>query len=1641
MVVPKKSFVLALIIFLLSSPGYASLSGKKIGIDPGHGGSDPGAVGCVEEEDFTLATSLKLRTYCQNDSAGVVMTRTGDSSITITNRVSIFNSNNVSISIAIHNNAAGSTAHGVETYYCSQNSSPSSSKTLATKILNRLLKEVKNDSRGVKECLAAGRGFHFGMVRSPTNPATLPETYFVSNPTECSGIIKPDAGRDKCAHAMYNAICDYYGVAPKGTAVPVPAVPATFSVLYKENGYGVVLKWAAVSGATKYKVGRRPSGGTWTYWDNLTTANEPAIGWPAMYHTPGVGKFDFAVQAGNASGYSAWKYVNAVIVNDQSAPATPAGLTAQVVNGNSVKLTWTAVAGASGYTIYCSSTAAEVNDACYKKTPTGDGQTWTGLAYITDGLRDNTNYGSSAVAAQANAWITFSPAVELHKYNFRLFDGDNRIYENVYARWYDTAGAYHNPHDWRSYRTGGAYRLSATTDVKCTKLGLSFASSAGNTINAQNHVTVMEAHGGYRAKVTGATTYTATGLLGNTVYYFRIDAYRTTVPETISFSCPVVSTRTPASSDVTPPGAPTLSSPSNGLIVKTALPSFDWSDVSDPSGVKYEVMADNTNDFASPVFNQQSLAASLYKPTVSMTNGMYYWRARAVDNAGNTGAWSTTFNFTVTVDSSDVTAPTNPTTASAWPDQNKSKVITNNTWQNVDAGPYFELTGATDAGSGIDGYSIYWGADATEDPGTTANKDHAVPVSYFASAAVSETPYYLRVRTVDNTGNWSDAVTLFTYKYDNTFPLVPEPVYPDKSKMFSVRRPTFTWTAVSDTSGVTYLLQADNDTTFVSPELNITGITSNEYAAVTDMADGKYYWRTASKDGAGNVSNWSRIWIFNIDTLGPAAVNTLTAVSESGGDIKLSWTAVIDSVGTVGYYKIYRSQVQGSLGAQINTGAEDLLTEYIDPGTGLIDNATYYYTVEPVDNAGNATVTGNNQASAACQKWGISIAGLKVNPQVFSPNYDEILDSATITCTINPGGVMTVKVYDGDTVVRTLMADQQMNAGVVTVVWDGAGDNEKELSESKAYSIQITGKDDQGRISGPRKVDVIVDLTAPNVVSITAAPTPISPNNDGTRDTASIIYCVEEDVFVNLGIYDSSGTLVKTLLTDSLMKAGTAYTVWDGKDENGGVTEGEYIARVGITDLSGNMGLEEETGIAVELTSGWIMGYIYDATSGLGNIVSNRIGNGICTISTGKSITSSSDAAQKGFYGFYSLPEGEYLVSVYASKYELTTTTIVVTTGKITWASIGLKYTGICDEVAPVLQHVPITVVGLAGQKIRIASIVTDNYVVADTKVEYKTVSAGNLEGELKELGMVASGDNYIADIPASEIDTTVEQVWYRIVAMDNDGNITYAPTKDTWNVIQRRNYGQNTISSSGGRVYIPDANPDDGQVELRIAAGTVNDSVIRVTQQDAGKLSSVKDKTFIEGDVDKPVAAYEVTAAVTALDSPAELTLIYFDLDDDGIVDGTEINESALQIFWFDGNDWRYVGGTVNTAMNTVSTKVSHFTSFGLFPVSADMANLQAIMYKPKERIVTPNSDGRNDFACFNGINNYWAALTLRGNDTAPREVKVFDVKNKLVRVINEGDIWDGKDENGDMVENGIYIYQYEVNSKVVNGTVVVAK
>jgi N-acetylmuramoyl-L-alanine amidase len=182
-----------------------SLAGRKIAVDPGHGGSDFGATGAsgIREKTINLAIAEKLIRLLQEAGATVVVTRSGDQTVNHQQRVDLINGSNADIMVSVHANAFSSTeSNGTETHYCARNGLSAASRLLALQLQRELIAAVGLRNRGVKES-------SFFVLTNAKIPAALVEVAFISNPAEERLLVDPEV-QERIAMALYRGIEAYF---------------------------------------------------------------------------------------------------------------------------------------------------------------------------------------------------------------------------------------------------------------------------------------------------------------------------------------------------------------------------------------------------------------------------------------------------------------------------------------------------------------------------------------------------------------------------------------------------------------------------------------------------------------------------------------------------------------------------------------------------------------------------------------------------------------------------------------------------------------------------------------------------------------------------------------------------------------------------------------------------------------------------------------------------------------------------------------------------------------------------------------------------------------------------------------------------------------------------------------------------------------------------------------------------------------------------------------------------------------------------------------------------------------------------------------------------------------------------------------
>ncbi len=107
---------------------------KRIMVDPGHGGQDPGAMsGGLREKDITLDVAKRLKELLeQKYDFDVLLTRDGDRFVPLEERTAYANSHNADLFVSVHvNSSRNKKARGIETYYLNFATTPEAMEVAA----------------------------------------------------------------------------------------------------------------------------------------------------------------------------------------------------------------------------------------------------------------------------------------------------------------------------------------------------------------------------------------------------------------------------------------------------------------------------------------------------------------------------------------------------------------------------------------------------------------------------------------------------------------------------------------------------------------------------------------------------------------------------------------------------------------------------------------------------------------------------------------------------------------------------------------------------------------------------------------------------------------------------------------------------------------------------------------------------------------------------------------------------------------------------------------------------------------------------------------------------------------------------------------------------------------------------------------------------------------------------------------------------------------------------------------------------------------------------------------------------------------------------------------------------------------------
>ena len=267
------------------------------------------------------------------------------------------------------------------------------------------------------------------------------------------------------------------------------------------------------------------------------------------------------------------------------------------------------------------------------------------------------------------------------------------------------------------------------------------------------------------------------------------------------------------------------------------------------------------------------------------TEGQLYFRVKAEDYTGNTGAWSETVSGII-----DNIPPSCPDNGNA----------TINGYSAT-----LSWSASTDGGSGVSGYEYRVATDSVYGQiisnGTTENCSLTLDSLGYGS-------YYWQVRAIDISGNLSEWTPSKSF-------LVVDAVAPDTPTNLTLtvgengQSLSAVWNAAYDDlmgSGINgYDVQLAKDSLFTNIVKSLSVTATN--TTIEDLSNATYYMRVRSVDNAGNKSEWTEVKSVIIDRdITPPTVSNVKAdiTAPTNGNVTLTATFSDDRGAVFSYYRI-----------------------------------------------------------------------------------------------------------------------------------------------------------------------------------------------------------------------------------------------------------------------------------------------------------------------------------------------------------------------------------------------------------------------------------------------------------------------------------------------------------------------------------------------------------------------------------------------------------------------------------------------------------------------------------------------------------------------------------------------------------------
>lgn len=171
---------------------------KSVVLDPGHGGTDYGAIrNGINEKDINLDVAKRVEALLASKGVVVYMTRNIDETVSLLDRTTFTANKSPDIFVSIHvNSSVGNEASGLETHYYHPES-----VELAQTVHSSLVSYVKSKDRGLFKS-------RFYVINHTNVPAILVEIGFISNDSERAELVS-EQRKQQTAKAIAEGILKY----------------------------------------------------------------------------------------------------------------------------------------------------------------------------------------------------------------------------------------------------------------------------------------------------------------------------------------------------------------------------------------------------------------------------------------------------------------------------------------------------------------------------------------------------------------------------------------------------------------------------------------------------------------------------------------------------------------------------------------------------------------------------------------------------------------------------------------------------------------------------------------------------------------------------------------------------------------------------------------------------------------------------------------------------------------------------------------------------------------------------------------------------------------------------------------------------------------------------------------------------------------------------------------------------------------------------------------------------------------------------------------------------------------------------------------------------------------------------------------